>query len=60
MSLAEIAHLASSANLPVVMAVSIYYGTRTLAVLTAIYGPEKLSKRALEVLRALRAKQADP
>ena len=52
--LADIAHIASDARLPVVIMPATYYGTRTLTVLTALYGPEKVSKRATEVLRILR------
>jgi hypothetical protein len=52
--LAEVARLTADAGLPVTIAACAYVGARTLAVLTALYGSEKLSRRAREVLRLLR------
>jgi hypothetical protein len=51
--LAEISHVLSGISLPFDIVASAYLATRTLAVLTALFGPEKLSRRAREVLRLL-------
>jgi hypothetical protein len=54
MDLAPLVHATSDASLPLGILAGTYYGARALALLTALYGPEKLSKRACEVLRILR------
>jgi hypothetical protein len=55
MDLGSLAHTVSGAGLPLVILAGTYYGARTLTLLTALYGSEKLSKRAFEVLRILRS-----
>jgi hypothetical protein len=50
----EILHAVKSAGLPASIAVGAYYGARTLAMLTSMYGSKKLSKRALKVLKVVR------
>jgi len=52
---ASLAHSISGAQWPLAILAGTYYGARTLTLLTALYGPEKLSKRAREVLRLLRS-----
>ena len=54
MELAEIARLASATSVPAVVAAGTYFGVRALILLTALYGPERHSRRAREVLRLLR------
>jgi len=53
MELAQIAHLTSAASVSAAMVACSYLGARTLAILTALYGSERLSRRAREVLRLL-------
>jgi hypothetical protein len=52
-NLAQIAHPTSVASVPVTVAACSYLMVRAL-VLTALYGSERLSRRAREVLRLLR------
>jgi hypothetical protein len=49
-----LARLTSGADLPLVIAGSIWLATRALTVLTAMYGSKECSRRALEVLRLMR------
>jgi hypothetical protein len=55
MDLGSFAHAMSDAGLPLAILAGTYYGARALTLLTALYGSEKLSKRACEVLRILRS-----
>ena len=54
MHLDSLAYSMSDAGLPLAILAGTYYGARTLTLLTALYGSERLSKRACEVLRILR------
>ena len=54
MDFAPLVHTTFDASLPLGILAGMYYGARTLALLTALYGSEKFSKRACEVLRILR------
>ena len=54
MDLDPLARTMSDAGLPLAILAGTYYGARALALLTALYGSEKLSKRACEILRILR------
>lgn len=55
MDVASLAHSMSDAEWPLAILAGTYYGARALTLLTALYGSEKLSKRACEVLRLLRS-----
>jgi hypothetical protein len=47
---AALAHITTSGEMPLII-LACYCGSRTLAWLTALYGPEKYSQRARQILR---------
>ena len=46
--------MAAGADLPLVIAGSIWLAARALTLLTAMYGSKECSRRAMEVLRLMR------
>ena len=53
MDLAECVHLTSSIGLILAISAAAYRCTRIVVVLVGVFGPDKLTKRALEVLQVL-------